>query len=205
MKKHKWEVVWEEKKFKIDTLEPSVLVSKYEKLLKLGDKVLDIGCGNGRNSFYLANRGYDIDCFDIADLNWLNLSKKSHKKINFCKSNILEYCYKSKQYRIIIATRLIQYLNKKELLFLLKKIKYSIRPDGFLLLSYNTKGGIFNKKDIDVPKYSYAIEDINILLKKIFKKVIIKEGSKKSRHVNYNDNILSFDIFASDPYIINKN
>ena len=73
MKKHKWEVVWEEKKFKIDTLEPSVLVSKYEKLLKLGDKVLDIGCGNGRNSFYLANRGYDIDCFDIADLNWLNL------------------------------------------------------------------------------------------------------------------------------------
>lgn len=117
----------------------------------------------------------------------------------------MEYCYKSKQYRIIIATRLIQYLNKKELLFLLKKIKYSIRPDGFLLLSYNTKGGIFNKKDIDVPKYSYAIEDINILLKKIFKKVIIKEGSKKSRHVNYNDNILSFDIFASDPYIINKN
>lgn len=205
MDKHKWEKAWEEKKFKIDTFIPSILVSKYEKLLNLGDKVLDIGCGNGRNSIYLANKGYKVDCFDIADLDWFKkIPQKTQENINFNKSNILKYQYRATQYRVIIITRVIQYLNNKELHFLLEKIKFSIRPDGFLLLSYNTKGGIFNKKDIDVPKYSYPIEDIKILLKTIFKKVIIKEGGKKSRHVNYNDDILSFDIFASNPYIINK-
>ncbi len=204
MKKHKWEIAWKEKKFKIDTFVPSILVLKYKKLLNPGDKVLDIGCGNGRNSIYFASKGYDVDCFDVTSLDWPSLPQKTQKKINFSKSDILNYCYKNKQYRIIIATRLIQYLNKKELYFLFKKIKESICPNGFLLLSYNTKGGIFNKKDIDVPKYSYPIEDIKILLKTIFKKVIIKEGSKKNKHVNYDDDIRSFDIFASNPYIINK-
>lgn len=200
MKKHKWETAWKDKKFNIGTSVPSILVSKHEGLLKDGDRILDIGCGNGRNSIYLANKGYEVDCFDVVDLDWLkNSSHKIQKKINFRKSNFLEYPYKASQYRVIIVARVIQYLRKEELTSLLEKIKHSIRPDGFLLLSYNTKGGIFNKEDIDVPKYSYPIENIEVLLKSIFKNIIVTEGSKISRHVNYNDEILTFDIYASDP------
>ncbi len=37
-----------------------------ENYLEKGDKVLDLGCGGGRNSHYLAQQGYDVYGIDIA-------------------------------------------------------------------------------------------------------------------------------------------
>jgi len=204
MKKHKWEQAWEDKKFNIETLVPSVLVSKYEKDLKPDDWVLDIGCGNGRNSIYLVKRSCNVDCFDVIDLGWENqLPKDLQEKIHFTKSNLVKYVYTHSKYKVVIVARVIQYLTPEELTFLFEKIKYCIKPDGFLLLSYNTQGGIFNREEIDVQKHSYSIGYVRSLLKDIFKEVAITEGSKKSQHVNYSDDILTFDIYASRPYPLN--
>lgn len=201
MQKHRWEQAWEDKKFEIKTLIPSILVSKYVEKLQPEDRVLDVGCGNGRNSIFLARRGCKMDCFDVMDLKWIEkLPDELENKIHFLKSTILKYPYKASQYQAIILARVIQYLNHNELSFLFKKIKESLRLDGFLLLSYNTKGGIFNRKEIDVSTYSYPIEQIVDMLKTIFKNVIVTEGSKTSKHVNYSDEILTFDIYASDPH-----
>lgn len=202
MEKHKWEKAWKDKRFNISTLTPSVLVLKYKNNFKTGARILDIGCGNGRNSIYLAKQGYEIDCFDVIDLKWRNnLSEDIKKKIHFKKSSLLEYSYKPAKYQAIIAARVIQYFDPTELSFLIDKIKFSLKPDGFLLLSYNTKGGIFNRKEIDVFTRSYPIERIEIILKTVFKNVEVKAGSKKSKYVNYVDDILTFDIYASEPHI----
>lgn len=201
MEKHKWETAWEEKKFNIDTLTPSLLVSKYENNLHPGDHVLDIGCGNGRNSIYLAKLGCDIDCFDVTDLGWQkSLPDNLKDKVHFEKNDILEYPYAASKYQAVIATRVIQYLHPEELIFLIDKMKNSLISDGFLLLSYNTQGGIFNRKEIDVPVYSHPIQTVEQLLKTAFRNVVITEGGKVSMHVNYTDTIVSFDIYASDPH-----
>jgi 2-polyprenyl-3-methyl-5-hydroxy-6-metoxy-1,4-benzoquinol methylase len=198
MKKHPWEKAWEDKSFVIKTFEPSVLVSKYGKNLNPGDFVLDVGCGNGRNSIYLAKQGCFVDCFDVADLEWReNLPEDTKKRINFTKSSVLEYSYPSFKYQAVIVARMIQYLDRNELEFLFNKIVSSLKPGGFLLLSYNTKGGIFDQKGIKVPKYSYAIENIEALLRRRFKNIIINKTSAKSMHTNYDsDDMCAFDICA---------
>ena len=35
-----------------------------ENQLNYAGPILDLGCGNGRNSFYFANKGYDVYCFN---------------------------------------------------------------------------------------------------------------------------------------------
>jgi 2-polyprenyl-3-methyl-5-hydroxy-6-metoxy-1,4-benzoquinol methylase len=204
MKKHKWEKAWEEKKFEMKTLVPSILVSKYAEKFQPGDWALDIGCGNGRNSIFLAEHGCNIECFDVMDLQWREkLSADLQEKISFKKSSILEYPYEASKYRAVILARVIQYLNSEELSFLMQKIKEGLRADGFLLLSYTTKGGIFNREEIDVPTYSYPVEQIENLLKNMFKNVVVLKGSKTSEHVNYIDNVITFDIYASNPHPLN--
>jgi|GEM_PF-1200396 cyclopropane fatty-acyl-phospholipid synthase-like methyltransferase len=198
MKKHKWEQAWIDKKFEIKTLAPSILTSQYAEKLQPGDQVLDIGCGNGRNAIFLAEQRCRVECFDVMDLKWWErLPDALQARIDFKKSDILEYSYKASHYRAIVVTRVIQYLSPEELFFLFQKVKAGLKPDGFLLLSYNTRGGIFNRKEIDVPTYSYPIGQIERQLKEIFGEVIVTEGSTTSKHVNYSDNILTFDIYAS--------
>lgn len=199
MNQHRWEKAWQDKTFVITTGTPSVLVSRYADSLEPGDMVLDVGCGNGRNSVFLAGRGCFVKAFDVADLEWRKiLPPEVQDKIEFKKTTVLEYPYEKACYQAIVVARVIQYLNSEELSFLLQKIKEGLTQDGFLLLSYNTKGGIFNRTEIDVPTNSRPIEEIEKQLREIFSYVTVTAGSSVSTHVNYSDTILTYDIWASN-------
>jgi SAM-dependent methyltransferase len=51
-------------------IEPAKALLLFTEILKLGSpmKVLDAGCGNGRNSVFLAKKGCDVTAIDFADL-----------------------------------------------------------------------------------------------------------------------------------------
>lgn len=53
--------------------EPSHAVSWFYEFLKKSNqrsgKILDLGCGKGRNSLYLAQQGFTIDCIDFLEEN----------------------------------------------------------------------------------------------------------------------------------------
>ena len=198
MKNHPWAHAWKTKKFGIKTLTPSILVSRNVHKLSTEDWVLDVGSGNGRNSIYLASLGINVDSFDVENLiDWNTLADAPRDRIQFKTSTVLNYFYPDNKYKGVIVTRVIQYLNLEELDFLLKKIMQCIKKDGFLLLSYNTKGGIFSREDIDVPKHIHKIDRVKRLLEKYFGDVVIEKGSSKSVHVNYSGDIKTFDIYAS--------
>ncbi|MDQ5957813.1 MAG: hypothetical protein QG665_139 [Patescibacteria group bacterium] len=197
MPRHQWEKAWADKKFQIVTLEPSVLVKKYSDILSPGDLVLDIGCGNGRNSIFLAQKGCVVEAMDVADVGWHEgLSPEIKNKIAFTRSNIKNYNFRPKRYKAVVVARVIQYLNTEELDFLLEKIADSLQSDGFMLLSYNTAGGIFDRGDIDVPKYHHKISDVKKKLAKYFSKIIVARGGKENSKVNYSGQIKSYDIWA---------
>lgn len=196
---HSWEKAYKDNLFSIKTSEPSLLVKQFETNLKFQDKVLDIGCGNGRNAIYLANKGFFVDCFDVADLDWYqNLPSNIKNNIHFEKKSVDTFSFSHDKYNCVIVARVIQYLSFSEIELLFNDIFFSLREGGFVLISYNVQGGIFNRTEIDVPKYSHSVKDVEKLLGKYFKKIIITPGSQKSVHVNFNENMQAYDIFASN-------
>lgn len=197
MENHPWEKAYLNNSFEITTNKPSVIVENYKDQFNQGDDVLDIGCGNGRNAIFLSSLGCNVDCFDVADLQWKEkLDSDIKNRINFSKNTIDNFTYEVNKYKSVIIARVIQYLNKEELESLINNVFLSLTGDGFLLLSFNSNGGIFNQDKIKVPKYQYSIEEIKELLDGKFKEVDIKEGAKKSQSVNYESDINTYDIFA---------
>ena len=197
MNKHPWEIVYYKKQFSINTLEPSIIIKANNNLFHAGDKILDIGCGNGRNSIYLANLECMIDAFDIADLDWFGKLNSSIKgKINFTKSEINSFKWKNNYYNGVILTRVIQYLDPEEINILFANISKSLINRGFLMLNYAVKGIIQKHKEIKVPKFSHSIESIDSYLKPYFQKILISDGSDISTHTNLKGKIKSYNVIA---------
>ena len=57
------------KEFSDSTLnsDMSELYIEFEKYLKHGSKILDLGCGSGRDSIHFIQKGYDVISFDYSE------------------------------------------------------------------------------------------------------------------------------------------
>lgn len=192
---HPWEKAYKENKFEITTLQPSVVVKSNEEIFLNGTNVFDIGCGNGRNAIFLARKGCFIDAVDVAYTGWLSSLKPSIKKlINFQKTDIDDFSWEDKKYDVILLLRIIQYLSPAQLENLMGNIQTHLAKNGVLLMSYTEKGGIQNRLEINVLKFSHSIKFIKKLLKGYFNQVHIADGATRSMHVKYNEPIKSYDI-----------
>ena len=86
---------------------PIDIITDYSKEAKKG-KALDIACGMGRHSKYLASIGFEVDAFDISSVaieNIQNIPKIYPKKVDFDL-----YRLEKSHYELIICTF---FLNRK--------------------------------------------------------------------------------------------
>jgi SAM-dependent methyltransferase len=80
---------------------PSPYLKNNVKLLPKEGKVLDIGCGNGRNSIFMKEKGYVVTSVDMVE--------------DFGNKNIIgEDPLPSDKYDIILDNYILMFLDKKE-------------------------------------------------------------------------------------------
>lgn len=102
---------------------PSEIVIKHVKPSD-GKRALDIACGRGRNTHYLAELGYEVDAVDISDyaLSQINPTNKIHST----ESDLTNYTITPNHYDLIIN---INYLERK----LFSSILAGLAGDGILI------------------------------------------------------------------------
>ncbi len=103
--------------------EPSDIVKRFIHLAPKG-RALDIACGLGRNSIYLAQHGYKVDAIDISDVALEKL--KGIPNINPIQADLDNYQLPENAYSLIIN---INYLNRN----LFPQIKESLIEGGLLI------------------------------------------------------------------------
>ena len=97
-----------------------------------GTKALDLACGSGRNSIFLAECGFDVDALDIAEAAIKALDAEAKQKNLLSKINTLlvdldTYEIQEETYDIIVMTN---YLDRA----ILESAKNALKKDGILFV-----------------------------------------------------------------------
>jgi len=157
---------------------PNKLVVKIADMLQTGS-VLDLGAGEGRNALYLAKRGFKVTGVDISKnaINKLsNFSKIANLNIKILNKDISKLDFNNK-FDLILCIATIQFLDRKKISLLIKKMKLSTKDNGInILTGFTNKDRGFKKHpelyflksnelkkyylDFDILQYEeYSIQD----------------------------------------------
>lgn len=119
---------------------PAKDVMKISTSLKQGMTVLDIGCGEGRNSIYLVGLGHDVDAFDVSEAGIAKLKKIAEEKgvkVNAWVQDLTSYIF-DKTYDIIICHGVLHLVEKHEWQRIIKDIKANTKPGGLNIIGVFT-------------------------------------------------------------------
>ena len=93
-------------------------------------EVLDLGYGDGRLSKYLINDNINVTGVDLTIK-----EDKTIDKITLFKKDIREFCFREKQYDLIISNEALNYINNQQYKDILRKIEMAVKPSGFIYLN----------------------------------------------------------------------
>lgn len=190
-----WATAYNKKGFKIETQKPSKIVRWIVKKMPSRSKILDLGCGNGRNAIFLARNNFRVYAVDLVDLHFISdMGGPLRKRIKFSRRSVVNMRY-SKGYRGIVMARLIPYLSPRELITVFKKTNRSLVKNGLLAISYNARP---RKLDLiyGVKTFNHKISFIKDILTKSGYKIVKYEKGYITKYVPHKNPAETYDILC---------
>lgn len=107
-------------------------------------KVLELGCGPGRNAVYFAKNGCSVDAVDLSEvsLQWAAERAEQEKvAVNFIQSNLFELVVDRGKYDIIYDSGCFHHIAPHRKITYLNLIHHALKPGGHFALSCFEAGG----------------------------------------------------------------
>ena len=128
MNKPFWEQTYSDKNVSTFSKGPTADVKKFAHLLQAPSLVLDVGCGEGRNSIFLTTQGHTVDAFDLSEAGIekaKGIAKDMGLNINFWQQDLAGFVFQ-KEYDAILSHGVL-HLPEKEYRdkFILEAQKYT--------------------------------------------------------------------------------
>lgn len=105
--------------------------------------ILDVGCGYGRNSVFLAAKGFNMSGFDLSQRS-VETTKENGKKYgfnfdNFVVADMLKFPYEDNQFDALIAMNVISHTDKEGFNQILHEIKRVLKLGGEAYFTLGSK------------------------------------------------------------------
>ena len=184
--REKWDKKYKENsKLLIDT-EATLFVRKYCNVTTFKE-ALDLACGVGRNSIFLAKKGFKVDAIDISKIALDVLRDKGEKNINIIEADLDNFIPK-KEYGLIIKCN---FLDRD----LINKTKMFLKKGGvYIVESYvedsNNEKKSYNhefllKKDelLKIFKSDFEVLEYKTFWKESYEKYKIKKATIAVRKI----------------------
>jgi SAM-dependent methyltransferase len=105
-------------------------------------KVLDLGCGVGRNSIFLSQMGFEVDAFDLSPTAIEELTSKKERlklKIRTKIGDMLELSYADEYFDSILAFHSIYHTDMQGLQNVIREMKRVLVDGGEIFFTLNSK------------------------------------------------------------------
>ena len=121
--------------------EPNVTVLEYEPMFEKPWNILEIGCGDGKNSLYLARRGFtNVEAFDLSE-NAIRKLKRIAERDNLSLSawaqDLRQFQF-GKTYDLIVSFGTLHFVEKPDWRAFLEKAKASTNAGGIHIIQIFT-------------------------------------------------------------------
>ena len=162
--------------------------------------ILEVGCGQGRDSIYFSELGYHVDAFDISQnaidhltkiKNEMNLSKLTpfvhDVKISLSKNN--------KIYDFIYSNLALQFFEINELDLIFKNISDLMKPSSLFLFSTKKAGDKYHNFGEKISDVSFAHKNVirffydQEILEKILSKYFKIMSFDSLKHTNLDNSV----------------
>jgi len=162
---HKDKIRWNEK-YKNNKIpnEPLKVISDYTPLA-IGKQALDIACGMGRHSKFLASEGFKVDALDISSVAIAHLQNENN--INAKEVDFDNYSIPKESYNLIVCT---YFLERK----LFPQMISALKENGMIILEtflYHPE----NERKVSNPNFLLHIGELKTLFNKECELIYISE------------------------------
>lgn len=127
---------------------PDPELIEYVSLIPKGP-VLDLGIGNGRNAFFLAQKGFEVLGVDISEDSVNKCNKKAQElklPVKAVRADVTDLKIQENTYACIVCSYVLLFLRRSEALLLIKRIKHGLMPHGIAFIkTFTVKDPLFNK------------------------------------------------------------
>lgn len=113
--------------------------------IKRGGKALDIGCGGGRNTAYLALHGFNVQAVDLSRvaIEGINRISRFHNVPVFARvANVVEEGIQD-MFKVIVCAHMLHHVRRKRALELVKAMQEHTEVGGLNTIASFTKDGDF--------------------------------------------------------------
>ena len=146
-------------------------------------KTLDVGCGSGNYSNWLAENGFTVTGIDLSDQAIVKAREKyKSDNLNFiCGDFLDDEILKNEKFDFIFDWQVLHHIFPEDRERYIKKIKSHLDENGiYVSVCFSEENkqfggkGKYRKTFFDTELYFSSEEEINVLLKKYFKLVEVK-------------------------------
>ena len=142
MNKPFWEETYRVDDISAFGMEPNqTIYERYSTFTKNGT-VLDVGCGEGKNAIFLAQKGFKVDAFDVSKFGIEKLKRFAHKnnvKVNAWVQDLCAYEF-AKVYNVITSHGTLHFVTKEQWkAFLCQAKKYTLTGGSHIIQIFTNK------------------------------------------------------------------